>query len=310
MFVSLKPGATYHWSVYVDGVSGGSWTFTTKDKLYPINDLSIDPTLSTIQPKINNGNLLVSNSSMSFMRFDFPSYIDSSYKIDINLTPNKIHALDSGVILYRYDYKGWNESFNIKNIGLVDKSLLTPIDTLYSLAADSTISRDISAFIGSTGEFSLALKTMNTTDSLSFYSTETVLETTALTRNLELPYIPDKKVWPNLSFDFDQDKLAIHDELPKGVPTDFALHDNYPNPFNPTTTLRFDLPEISDVRLTIYNVLGKRVKSFKMQNTPAGYHSIRWNATNDFGSPVSAGVYLYQLQAKDFVKTKKMILLK
>ena len=74
--------------------------------------------------------------------------------------------------------------------------------------------------------------------------------------------------------------------------------------------LRFDLPEISDVRLTIYNVLGKRVKSFKMQNTPAGYHSIRWDATNDFGSPVSAGVYLYQLQAKDFVKTKKMILLK
>ena len=310
MFVSLRPGATYHWSVYVDGVSGGSWTFTTKDKLYPINDLSIDPTISTIQPKINNSNLLVSNSLMAFMRFDFPSYIDSSYKIDINLTPNKIHALDSGVILYRYDYKGWNESFNIKNIGLVDKSLLTPIDTLYSLAADSTISRDISAFINSTGEFSFALKTMNTTDSLSFYSTETVLETTALTRNLELPYIPDKKVWPNLSFDFDQDKLAIHDELPKGVPTDFALHDNYPNPFNPTTTLRFDLPEISDVRLTIYNVLGKRVKSFKMQNTPAGYHSIRWDATNDFGSPVSAGVYLYQLQAKDFVKTKKMILLK
>ena len=104
--------------------------------------------------------------------------------------------------------------------------------------------------------------------------------------------------------------MAIHDDLPKGVPTDFALHDNYPNPFNPTTTLRFDLQEISDVRLTIYNVLGKRVKSFKMQNTTAGYHSIRLDATNDFGSPVSAGVYLYQLQAKDFVKTKKMILLK
>jgi flagellar hook assembly protein FlgD len=48
----------------------------------------------------------------------------------------------------------------------------------------------------------------------------------------------------------------------------------------------------------------------KIWNTPAGYHSIRWNATNDFGSPVSAGVYLYQLQAKDFVKTRKMILLK
>ena len=47
-----------------------------------------------------------------------------------------------------------------------------------------------------------------------------------------------------------------------------------------------------------------------MQNTPAGYHSIRWDAKNDFGAQVSAGVYLYQLQAKDFVKTRKMILLK
>jgi hypothetical protein len=143
---------------------------------------------------------------------------------------------------------------------------------------------------------------MDNTDNVSFYSKEKI----RLDERGDA--VNHKKVWPNLSI--DQDKLAIHDELPNGVPTDFALHDNYPNPFNPTTTLRFDLPEISDVRLTIYNVLGKRVKSFKMQNTPAGYHSIRWNATNDFGSPVSAGVYLYQLQAKDFVKTKKMILLK
>ena len=91
---------------------------------------------------------------------------------------------------------------------------------------------------------------------------------------------------------------------------DLIVDKNYLSEYQSDNFLRFDLPEISDIRLTIYNVLGKRVKSFKMQNTPAGYHSIRWDATNDFGSPVSAGVYLYQLQAKDFVKTKKMILLK
>ena len=101
--------------------------------------------------------------------------------------------------------------------------------------------------------------------------------------------------------------LNIEDE---GVPTEFALHDNYPNPFNPTTTLRFDLPEISDVTLTIYNMLGQKVRTFDYQNTSAGYHSVTWNATNDYGDPVGAGVYLYQLQTKDFVKTRKMILLK
>ena len=94
------------------------------------------------------------------------------------------------------------------------------------------------------------------------------------------------------------------------IPTEFALHENYPNPFNPTTTLRFDLPEISDVRLTIFNMLGQKVKTYNMESTPAGYHALKWNATNDYGDPVGAGVYLYQLQSKDFVKTRKMVLLK
>ena len=95
-----------------------------------------------------------------------------------------------------------------------------------------------------------------------------------------------------------------------GVPTDFALHENYPNPFNPSTTLRFDLPELSDVTVTIFNMLGQKVKTFSMQSIPAGYHSVTWGATNDLGQQVGAGVYLYQLQTKDFVKTRKMVLLK
>jgi len=99
-------------------------------------------------------------------------------------------------------------------------------------------------------------------------------------------------------------------ETIENVPDKFALYENYPNPFNPTTTLRFDIPEMSDIRLTIYNMLGQEVRVFDMQSTPAGYHSVTWDATNDLGEQVGAGVYLYQLQAKDFVKTKKMILLK
>ena len=103
------------------------------------------------------------------------------------------------------------------------------------------------------------------------------------------------------------DYLSIAAE---GVPLEFALHENYPNPFNPTTTLRFDLPEISDITLTIYNMLGQKVRTFDYQNTSAGYHSVIWDATNDFGQQVGAGVYLYQLQTINFVKTRKMVLLK
>jgi hypothetical protein len=103
------------------------------------------------------------------------------------------------------------------------------------------------------------------------------------------------------------DYLSI---VAEGIPTEFALHENYPNPFNPSTTLRFDLPEVSDATVTIYNMLGQRVRTFNMNDTPAGYHSVKWNATNDYGDPVGAGVYLYQLRADQFVKTRKMVLLK
>ena len=94
------------------------------------------------------------------------------------------------------------------------------------------------------------------------------------------------------------------------TPKSFMLHDNYPNPFNPKTQIRFDIPKISNVTLTIYNMLGQKVRTFTMLSVPAGYHALTWNATNDYGVPVSAGLYLYQLQTEGFVQTKKMILLK
>ena len=95
-----------------------------------------------------------------------------------------------------------------------------------------------------------------------------------------------------------------------GIPSSFALHDNYPNPFNPKTQIRFNLPHRNDVNINIYNILGQKVKVFSMINTPAGTHSITWNAANQNGQPLSAGVYLYQMISKDFVQTRKMVLLK
>ena len=94
------------------------------------------------------------------------------------------------------------------------------------------------------------------------------------------------------------------------LPIIFTLHQNYPNPFNPVTTLRYDLPENGLVTITIYDMLGKQVKTLMDLTQDAGYKSVIWDATNDYGKPVSAGVYLYQIQAGEFVHTKKMVLLK
>ena len=94
------------------------------------------------------------------------------------------------------------------------------------------------------------------------------------------------------------------------LPMVFVLYQNYPNPFNPITKINYDLPEQSDVTITIYDMLGRQVKTLVNQTQDAGYKSIIWNATNNYGKPVSAGIYLYQIHAGDNMQTKKMVLLK
>jgi hypothetical protein len=94
------------------------------------------------------------------------------------------------------------------------------------------------------------------------------------------------------------------------IPITFALHQNYPNPFNPITTLRYDLTEVNLVTLTVYDMRGRMVVQLVNTAQEAGFKSVQWNATDSMGRPVSAGVYLYKIQAGEFVETKKMILLK
>ena len=94
------------------------------------------------------------------------------------------------------------------------------------------------------------------------------------------------------------------------VPDDLNLNQNYPNPFNPTTTLKYDLPEDAMVNITIYDMMGRVVRTMVNSQQNAGFKSVRWNATNDKGAPVSAGLYLYTIEAGEFRQTKKMVLLK
>jgi hypothetical protein len=94
------------------------------------------------------------------------------------------------------------------------------------------------------------------------------------------------------------------------LPETFALHQNYPNPFNPVTSLRYDLPNDGLVNIIIFDMMGRIVKTLVNGSQTAGFKSIQWNATNDNNEPVSAGLYLYTIQAGEFRQTKKMVLLK
>jgi len=94
------------------------------------------------------------------------------------------------------------------------------------------------------------------------------------------------------------------------LPGTYALHQNYPNPFNPVTNLSYDLPEDAMVNITIYDMMGKVVTTLVNDQQSAGYKTLQWNATNNGGHPISAGLYIYTIEAGDFSKTRKMILLK
>ena len=76
------------------------------------------------------------------------------------------------------------------------------------------------------------------------------------------------------------------------LPEDFALHQNYPNPFNPTTQIQYDLPEDQFVNIAIYDVMGRNIRTLMNVDQTAGYHSIHWDARNDMGEGVAAGMYL------------------
>jgi len=101
--------------------------------------------------------------------------------------------------------------------------------------------------------------------------------------------------------------LSVDDNT---VPTVYALHQNYPNPFNPTTKISYDLPDASVVSLSIYDLMGREIRTLINSEQNAGFKIIQWNATDNLGKSVPAGMYIYTIQAGEFRQTRKMVLLK
>jgi hypothetical protein len=105
-----------------------------------------------------------------------------------------------------------------------------------------------------------------------------------------------------------------------GLPDDFSLFQNHPNPFlsaaksrlagNPETEIRFALPEAGHAVLKIFNLMGEEIRTLADEQREAGYHHIRWDGKDNNGNPVASGVYLYQLRAGNFSQVKKMSLLR
>jgi hypothetical protein len=129
----------------------------------------------------------------------------------------------------------------------------------------------------------------------------------------------DSKITTGETYQYKLESLSVNGltieekiiEVTVPVPDQYVLFNNYPNPFNPTTNIKFQLPEAQQVKLSIYDLNGGLVTTLiNNQPYPSGEHILSWDATDHGGNRVATGIYLYQFQAGKFVKTGKMILVK
>ncbi len=129
----------------------------------------------------------------------------------------------------------------------------------------------------------------------------------------------DKKVIAGASYSYKLESVSYGGvikveqtvEVNIPIPEEFVLFNNYPNPFNPTTNIKFQVPENSNVKLAVYDLNGKLIKQL-LNNSyySIGVHSVVWDATDEFGNKVSSGMYLYRFSSGRFAKLGKMVLMK
>jgi hypothetical protein len=96
----------------------------------------------------------------------------------------------------------------------------------------------------------------------------------------------------------------------KPMPKTYALDQNMPNPFNPTTTISYQLPESGPVQIVIYNLLGQKIRTLVNDRMDAGFYTVGWDGADETGRQVASGVYIYRMQSAAFSQTQRMMLLK
>ncbi|PKK82082.1 MAG: hypothetical protein CVT49_15495 [candidate division Zixibacteria bacterium HGW-Zixibacteria-1] len=100
------------------------------------------------------------------------------------------------------------------------------------------------------------------------------------------------------------------DEHGEGLPYRFELSQNYPNPFNPVTNIEYSIMSRSQVRIEVFNILGKKVATLVDETKPAGTYNVTWDGRDFEGNPIASGIYLYRFTMGEYMETKKMMLVK
>ena len=130
------------------------------------------------------------------------------------------------------------------------------------------------------------------------------------TSSIQLWYPGNEYYDSQISIGAIEQLTYLANDIYEPVPSDIMLYENYPNPFNPSTTINFDLHADAIVKITIYDLSGNLVNNLLNSIRTSGHQTVKWNATNNQGQKVSSGVYLYNVDVGDFVRSGKMVMLK
>ena len=236
---------------------------------------------------------------------------------------NSIVQIDSDTFALAYEglnSDGFIKTFSVQSDGTLPVEL-TSFELLETRNNGITLQWVTESEINNLG-FNLDRKTPITDwIQIASYVTHPELQGQGSVSHQTIYTFTDNTMQENESYDYRLSDVDYHGNVEyhslqlmgvssSNISKQFILYPNYPNPFNPVTTIRYDLSKESFVDITIYDMLGNVVCNLVNANESSGYKSIQWNATNNQGEPLSAGVYLYKIQAGDFIDTKKMILLK
>lgn len=111
-------------------------------------------------------------------------------------------------------------------------------------------------------------------------------------------------------YKFSSDSSVGIGNLGSSIPKSFSLEQNYPNPFNPETNIAYHIPKLSNIKLIVYDSIGREIRTLVNTTQLAGSYEVRWNGKDDFGNKVSSGIYFYSFKSDDFKATKRMLLIK
>ena len=258
--------------------------------------------------------ILISESNDDEFCIQYPNFVDTEGNyLEVSLDENSCISIDE--MCLDEDNDGECDNASIEPVSVINDgspSMTVPMGSQITLDGSTSYDPD-----GTILDYSWSQSSNG--DQGVFSSTNDAIVSFTVPINMDIGLV-GCIIWLTVTDDLGNEHMSelvitgTNDELnlsdASNTPKKFKLNQNYPNPFNPVTTLQYDLPEDGLVNITVYDMLGNVVNNLVNTYQSPGYKSIQWDATDNKGQPVSAGVYLYSIEAGEFRQTKKMILLK